>query len=213
MEMRGYDVVIQAAALKHVFLCYENAIESVKTNIIGTQNIIEAAIKTGVKKVILISTDKAVNPISIMGATKFIAERLILSANCSKTKFSVIRFGNVKYTSGSVIPIFEEQIRNVGPVTISHTECKRFMIHPNDAIRKIFKAIDVMKGGEIFVPKMEEYNIMELAEKMIKEKRLPYGKNIEVKITGLKPGEKIREELLTPEERFKAKETKDMWII
>jgi len=213
-EMRGYDIVIHCAALKHVYLCYENAIESVKTNIIGTQNIIEAAIKTGIKKVILISTDKAVNPISVMGATKFIAERLILSANNNgKTKFSVVRLGNVEGTSGSVIPIFEKQIREGGPVTVTHPEMTRFMMHPLDVVRLIFKALGMMEGGEIFVPKMDEIKILDMAKKMIERREQLIPTEIKIVITGMKPGEKIHEELLTPSERYKAKETKDMWII
>jgi FlaA1/EpsC-like NDP-sugar epimerase len=231
MEMKGCDIVIHAAALKHVFLCYENSIEAVKTNIIGTQNVIDSAIKNNVKKVLYISTDKAVEPISIMGATKFIGERLIISANKEKvdvffgkskiamlgTRFSVVRFGNVEGTSGSVIPIFENQIIEGGPVTVTHPEMTRFMMHPKDAIRLIFKALEMMKGGEIFVLKMKDIKIMDLAKKMVKEGQyLPHrGKTweIPIKITGMKPGEKIHEELMTAEEKLKAKETKDMWII
>lgn len=230
MAMKGCDIVIHAAALKHVYLCYENSIEAVKTNILGTQNIIDCAIKNNIKKVLYISTDKAVNPISIMGATKFIGERLILSANKESvdvffgrkkidtigTKFSVVRFGNVEETSGSVIPIFEEQIRKGGPVTVTHPEMTRFMMHPKDAVRLIFKSLNMMKGGEIFVLKMEEISIMNLAAKMIKNyyRGTPLeNKGIPIVISGMKPGEKLHEALMTPEERYKAKETKDMWII
>jgi UDP-N-acetylglucosamine 4,6-dehydratase len=211
MAMKGCDIVIHAAALKHVYLCYENSIEAVKTNIIGTQNVIDAAIKNNVKKVLYISTDKAVNPISIMGATKFIGERLVLSAN-GETRFSVVRFGNVRDTSGSVIPIFERQIREDGPVTVTHPEMTRFMMHPLDAVRLIFKALNMMKGGEIFIFKMDEVKIIDLAKKMI-ERNTHWTKDIKIVITGIKPGEKIHEILMTPEERYKARETKDMWII
>lgn len=201
-EMKGCDIVIHAAALKHVYLCYENAIESVKTNIIGTQNIIDAAIKNNVKKVLFISTDKAVNPISIMGATKFIGERLVLSAN-GNTKFSVVRFGNVIGTSGSVLKIWEKQLSEGESLTVTHKDMTRFMMSKEDAIRLIFQALKQMKGGEIFIFKMEEYNIYQMANDY----------NLPIKITGIRPGEKIHEELMTAEERIKAKETKDMWII
>jgi FlaA1/EpsC-like NDP-sugar epimerase len=204
MEMKGCDIVIHAAALKHVFLCYENSIEAVKTNILGTQNVIDSAIKSGVKKVLYISTDKAVNPISVMGATKFIGERLVLSAN-GKTKFSVVRFGNVKGTSGSIIPIWYKQVSEGKPITITKGNPFRFFMSKEDSIKLIFKALNLMKGGEIFVFKMEEKNIESYADFLF-----PRAKKIYI---DMRPGEKIHEELMTAEEKLKAKETKDMWII
>jgi len=218
--MENIDIVYHAAALKHVPLCEYNPFEAIKTNVIGTQNVIEAAHAMGVKKVINISTDKAVNPTNTMGATKLLAEKLIIDANFfkgkSKTIFSNVRFGNVLFSRGSVVPLFEYQIQNKKKVTITDPNMTRFMMSKKDVMELIFKATLIAKGGEIFILKMPVLKIGDLADVVIKNYAQQFGYKInEIKkeIIGLRPGEKIFEELMTEVEAKKAYETKDMLII
>ncbi|MCL2116405.1 MAG: polysaccharide biosynthesis protein, partial [Methanobrevibacter sp.] len=165
------DIVFHAAALKHVPLCEFNPFDAVKTNVVGTQNVLDAAINCDVAKVILVSTDKAVNPINVMGATKLLAERLILSANSyagnKRTIFSCVRFGNVLNSRGSVIPLFKKQIKNGGPVTITDPDMTRFIMHISDAADLILKSGQKAIGGEIFILKMSAVKITDLANAMI----------------------------------------------
>src|SRR4030042_3273823 len=152
LVMENIDIVYHAAALKHVPLCEYNPFEAIKTNVVGTQNVIDAALNSGVEKVISISTDKAVNPVNTMGATKLLSEKLIIDANyykgVRKTVFSCVRFGNVLFSRGSVIPLFEEQIRQKKPITITDPEMTRFMMSLSDTIELVFKATLLAKGGE-----------------------------------------------------------------
>ena len=214
------DIVFYTAALKHVLACEYNPFEAVKTNVIGIQNLIDVALDEEVEKVIFTSSDKAVNPTNVMGATKLLAERLITSANyykgARKTIFSSVRFGNVLGSRGSVIPLFKKQIENGGPVTLTNNKMTRFIMSMRDAINLLFKATELAQGGEIFVFKMKAIKIPDLAEVMIEELAPNYGystKDIKTKIIGTKLGEKLYEELMTEDEAGRALESEDMFIL
>jgi len=218
--VEGIDFVFHAAALKHVPLCEYNPFEAVKTNVLGTQNVIEAAMGEEVEKLITISTDKAVNPVNVMGATKLLAERLTISANhykgLRKTVFSCVRFGNVLDSRGSVMPSFREQIIKGGPVTLTEPNMTRFVMSIPKAVELVLKAAEIARVGEIFIFKMPALRIGDLAEAMIDELAPQYGYNpesIKVEISGKRAGEKIYEELLTADEAINASETEDMFII
>jgi len=218
--IEGADIVFHAAALKHVPLCEYNPFEAVKTNVHGTQNVIEVAMEEEIEKLITISTDKAVNPINVMGATKLLAERLTISANyykgAKKTAFSCVRFGNVLDSRGSVVPLFKEQIGKGGPVTITDTDMSRFVMSIPKAVALVLKAAEMAQGGEIFIFKMPALRVSDLAEAMIEELASQYGydpKAIKVEISGKRAGEKIYEELLTEDEAINSRETEDMFII
>ena len=214
------DIIFHTAALKHVLACEYNPFEAVKTNAIGIQNLIDVALNEEVEKVIFTSSDKAVNPTNVMGATKLLAERLITSANYYKgareTVFSSVRFGNVLGSRGSVIPLFKKQIGDGGPVTITNEDMTRFIMPMQDAIDLLFKAIELAQGGEIFVFKMKTIKIIDLAEIMIVELAPNYGyspNEIKTEIIGTKPGEKLYEELMTEDEARRALESEDMFIL
>jgi len=218
--VENIDFVFHAAALKHVPLCEYNPFEAVKTNVLGTQNVIEVSMEEEVDKLITISTDKAVNPINVMGATKLLAERLTISANYyagfRKTAFSCVRFGNVLDSRGSVVPSFREQIIKGGPVTLTEANMTRFVMSIPKAVELVLKAADIARGGEIFIFKMPALRIGDLAEAMVDELAPQYGYNPEsiiVEISGKRAGEKIYEELLTADEAINASETEDMFII
>lgn len=191
----GVDIVFHCAALKHVYLSEYNPFETMQTNIIGTNNVIDSAIKANVDQVVFTSSDKAVNPSSAMGATKLLGERLITAANHyagnHKTKFASVRFGNVLNTNGSVLHIFREQLKKKLPLTITSTDMSRFFITMSQAIDLCFHAVNRMIGGEIFVVSMGCCNIMSLA------KAVSGNKSFEYEVIGLKFGEKLYEELIT----------------
>lgn len=217
---KDIDIIFHAAAYKHVPLCEYNPMDAVKTNVGGTQNIIDAAIACDVKKVILISTDKAVNPVNVMGATKLLAERLMISSNAysgaNGTKFSCVRFGNVLNSRGSVIPVFKKQIKNGGPVTITDEAMTRFIMHIHEAAKLILTAGSLSEGSEIFILKMPSVRVPDLAEAMIEYYAPKYGFNvedIEVNIIGKRIGEKLHEELMTLDEIIYAEETDELFII
>lgn len=209
------DIVFHAAALKHVPYCEYNPFEAVKTNVHGTQNVIDMSIKNNVEKVIAISTDKAVYPNSILGITKLLMERMIISSRHylgqAKTRLAVVRFGNVLNSRGSVIPLWIDQVRQGGPVTVTNPEMQRFFMSIQDAVDLTFKAAEQMRGGEVFVLKMDEFNILDMAKKIIDEHS--NGKKIEIKITGSREREKIKERLFTDEESRNMIERKDLYII
>jgi len=218
--LEGIDVVFHAAALKHVPTCEYNAFEAAKTNVQGTQNVIEAAMGANVEKFVTISTDKAVNPVNVMGATKLLAERLTISTNYFKgdrrTVFSCVRFGNVLGTSGSVVQVFTRQIRDGGPVTITDPDMTRFVLSTRRAVELVLKAARMAQGGEVFIFKMPAVRIGDLAEVMIEKLAPVYGhkpSEIRAKVGGIRPGEKFHEELMTEEESVWAKETKDMYVV
>ena len=206
--MNGVDIVVHAAALKHVPICEYNPIEAVRTNIEGAINVIDTAIDNSVEKVIAISTDKAVHPVNLYGATKMVAEKLFMQANSytggRKTIFSCSRYGNVAGSSGSVIPLFLEQRKN-GEITITDERMTRFWITLEQGVRFVINCIELMKGGEIFIPKISSMKIIDLAEVIA-----PGAKR---KIIGVRPGEKLHEVLLTEEEALHAKEFDKFFII
>ena len=214
----GVDMIFHAAALKHVPFCEYNPFEAVYTNVIGTKHVIEAAIDHDVKIVVGVSTDKAVSPINTMGATKLLSERIITNAplGISNARFSCVRFGNVLDSVGSVIPIFRHQIKQGGPVTITSEEMTRFFMTIPQAVRLILDAAGIMKGREIFILKMKGMRITDLANVMIKELAPKFHfspDDIDVKIIGMRPGEKLYEALFTEEERPFISELDNMFVL
>ena len=217
--VKGIDIIFHTAALKHVDRCELNPFETFTVNIIGTNNIVKAAVNENVEKVISISTDKAVNPIGVMGATKLLGEKL-LSAEAfhtkSKTIFASVRFGNVLHTRGSILPKIEDQIKNGGPITLTDKRMKRFFMTKNDAVKLIVNATNLATGGEIFVLKMPLLYLNDLFEVMKEILAPKYGfksKHIKTKIIGIRPGEKLTEYLLTDFEMEHVLETKDFFIL
>lgn len=204
----GVDIVIHAAALKQVPACEYNPIEAVKTNVIGAENVIDAATDQGVKKVVALSTDKAVNPINIYGATKLCAEKLLVHGNSYSGKngprFSCTRYGNVMGSRGSVIPVFRKQ-RETGKITVTDERMTRFWITLEQGVRFVIRCIDMMQGGEVFVPKIPSMRIMDLAETV--------APGCEIEFVGIRPGEKLHETLISGDESRSTMELDDMFII
>lgn len=218
--MKHMQVVFHAAAFKHVFLCEKSPYEAVQTNIIGVHNIISAASVNNVEKVIFTSSDKAVNPTNVMGTSKLMGERIITAANSkvreNDTVFASVRFGNVLGSRGSVIPIFREQIRQGGPVTLTDEKMTRFIMSIRNAVRMVIDSLFIARGGDVFVTKMPVICIKDLAEVMIGELSSTYGHNpddIEVALVGAKPGEKMYEELMNEEETRRAWELDRYFVL
>lgn len=206
MAVDGVDIILHFAAVKNIEISEYNPIEAIKTNVDGTINLIEASLKSRPERFLYISSDKAVSYTSLYGATKFLGEKLTIWANKiqDRTLFSCARLGNVYESRGNVFELWDEQKARGEPLTLTHPDMRRFFMHLDEATHFIISAVEMMKGGEIFVPQMKEEQILELAKKL-------YGNNI--KFIGPRPGEKIREELMTPEERKIAKEENGIWVI
>ncbi|MFC7394170.1 polysaccharide biosynthesis protein [Scopulibacillus cellulosilyticus] len=201
---KGVDIVYHLAALKHVPICENHPSEAFKTNVHGTQNVIEAAIKNNVRKVVYLSTDKAADPSNIYGMTKAIGEKLMIYANTKSvmTKFICVRSGNVLGTSGSVVQVFKNQINNSRQIGITDRRMTRFFLTMEQAVKFLFKATKIGKGGEIFVMKMPSIKIDDLAQVLIDESGY---KNIKIKEVGIRPGEKLNENLFSESESTRTK--------
>jgi UDP-N-acetylglucosamine 4,6-dehydratase/5-epimerase len=218
--MEGVDIVFHAAALKQVASCEYNPFEAVKTNVLGTQNIVEVALDEKVEKVIAISTDKAALPSNTMGASKLLAERLITAANFYKglplTRLCCVRFGNVLGSRCSIVPVIIRQIKEGGPVYITDYNATRFIMSIKDAVRLVLKAADTTKGGEIFVLKMPTVKIIDLIEVLIENISAQCGFKpgaVQLKKIDIGRGEKIHEDLLTDEESLYTTDQDDMFVI
>ncbi|WP_341279868.1 SDR family NAD(P)-dependent oxidoreductase [Paenibacillus sp. FSL H8-0537] len=217
--LEDVDFVFHLAAMKHVPFCEYNPFEAVQTNVIGTQNVIQASIQAGVQKVLFTSSDKAISPTNTYGATKLMGERLVSAAEYQKgaksTIFSSVRFGNVMGSRGSVIPLFKKQIVEQGRITVTDPEMLRYMMTPTQAIELLLRANELASGGEVLVLKMPVVKLGDLAEVMIDLlNHIKKSDNeIEIHTIGLRPGEKMYEELMTLDEQRIAVETEEMYII
>lgn len=220
IAVNNVDYIFNAAAIKHVPICEYNPMEAININIHGLENVIEAAFTCSVKGLIHISTDKAINPTTTMGATKMLGERLCVSKFLTKgaheTIISCVRFGNVLGSRGSIIPLIKNQIKNGNSVTLTDENMRRFFLSIPQAIELVLKSAIVARGGEIFVLKMPVIQIKDLIEVIIEKYSIEIGKDpnsIKIKIVGSRPGEKINEELISPIEFSSCYETEDMYII
>lgn len=206
--MHGVDIVVHAAALKQVPACEYNPMEAIKTNILGGSNVIEAALDTGVKKVLALSTDKAVNPINLYGASKLCAEKLFVQSNTyaagTATRFSCVRYGNVVGSRGSVIPLFIKQRQN-GKITITDERMTRFWLTLEQGVRFVIRCIEQMHGGEVFVPKIPSTRIVDLARVIAPD--------AELEVIGIRPGEKLHEVLVHEDEARNTLELDDMFVV
>lgn len=212
--VKNVDIIYHAAALKQVPSCEENVFQAVETNIIGAQNIVDIALEANVGKVIAISTDKAVEPVNVMGMSKAIQERIITNANNFRngknTTFSCVRYGNVLGSRGSVVPVFKWQISKGRPLTLTDEKMTRFILTLENAIKLVITATEIMVGGEIFVPEIPSHTIKDLAEIFVEGKDV---KNKEIQVTGIRPGEKIHETLISPTESLRTLKHDDTYII
>ena len=212
------EIIFHAAALKHVPIVEKNPLEGILTNVHGTVNIAESCIKHNVAEMVLISTDKAVNPFSVMGVTKRISEKYCQSlANSSKTNFKIVRFGNVLGSTGSVVPLFQKQLQKGGPLTVTHPKMKRYFMTVREAVELVIQSATLetkKKRGEIYVLEMgQPIAITEIAEQLIRLVGLRPNKDIKIKFTGLRPGEKIQEELHYKNEKFVKTKNKSIFIV
>ncbi len=206
--MHGVDVVVHAAALKQVPACEYNPMEAIKTNIMGTANVVEAALDAGVKKVLTVSTDKAVSPANLYGATKLAAEKLTIQSNAyaggTATRFSCVRYGNVVGSRGSVVPLFLKQ-RSNGKVTITDGRMTRFWLSLEQGVRFVIHCIEQMEGGEVFVPKIPSTKVTDLAKAIAPK--------AELEIIGIRPGEKLHEALISEDEARHTIELEKMFVV
>ncbi|MEW6566781.1 MAG: UDP-N-acetylglucosamine 4,6-dehydratase (inverting) [Chloroflexota bacterium] len=206
--MHGVDIVVHAAALKQVPACEYNPIEAILTNIMGGRNVIEAALDMGVERVMALSTDKAVNPVNLYGATKLAAEKLFVQSNAyagsTGTRFSCVRYGNVVGSRGSVVPVFIQQ-RKAGVVTITDPRMTRFWISLEQGVRFTIRCVELMEGGEVFIPKIPSMKVVDLARAV--------APGCEVEYIGIRPGEKLHEVLVSEDEARHTVELDDMFVV
>lgn len=204
----GADVIVHAAALKQVPVCEYNPFEAVQTNVLGTQNVVDAAIENGVAKVLSLSTDKAVNPVNLYGATKLCAEKIVVQGNAyaphSGTVLSCVRYGNVMGSRGSVIPLFRQQSEQ-GRLTITDARMTRFWISLDQAVMLVLFALEHMVGGEVFIPKIPSMRITDLARAIAPD--------AEVDVIGIRPGEKLHEVLITADETRHSIDAGDVYVV
>lgn len=219
-RMEGIHLIFHTAAFKHVILCERSPYEAVQNNIIGLQALLQSAVSAGVERFIFTSSDKAVNPTNVMGTTKLMGERLVTAANAAqrkrKTIFASTRFGNVLGSRGSVVPIFLEQIRRGGPVTLTDPRMTRFIMSIGSAVKLVLDSASLAQGGEVFITKMPVVRIQDVAQSLITVFAPQCGydpTSIELRIIGNKPGEKLYEELMTSEETRRAIELKDYFVL
>ena len=206
--LNGVSVCVHAAALKQVPACEYNPMEAIKTNILGSSNVIDAALDAGVERVLALSTDKAVNPVNLYGATKLAAEKLFVQSNsyagAMKTRFSCVRYGNVVGSRGSVVPVFLKQ-RQSGTVTITDDRMTRFWISLEQGVRFVIRCVEQMHGGEVFVPKIPSMKVIDLAKAIAPD--------AEIKTIGIRPGEKLHEVLISEDEARTTIELDDMYVV
>ena len=206
--MHGVDIVVHAAALKQVPACEYNPMEAIKTNIIGTSNVIEAALDAGVGKVLALSTDKAVSPANLYGGTKLVAEKLVIQSNAyaagTATRYACVRYGNVVGSRGSIVPLFLKQ-RGNGKITVTDERMTRFWLSLEQGVHFVITCIEQMEGGEVFVPKIPSTKVVDLARAIAPE--------AEIEIIGIRPGEKLHEDLLSEDEARHSIELETMYVV
>ena len=206
---QGCDVIIHSAAMKQVPACEYNPFEAVRTNVMGGQHVVDAAINAGVERVVALSTDKAVNPVNLYGATKLCMEKIVVQGNAYAAQFptrlACVRYGNVVGSRGSVVPLFTKLAAGGGPMTITDDRMTRFWITLDEAVDLVLYALANMHGGEVFIPKIPSMRVVDLAEAM--------GPGLEVKITGIRPGEKLHELLITADESRHTVDAGDVYVV
>lgn len=203
LAFQNVDIIFHAAALKHVSICEYNPFEAVKTNIIGSQNVIEVALRHRIKKIIAISTDKAANPANTMGVSKLMMEKLFINSNLfsygQNTLLSCVRFGNVAWADGSVLPVWDQQVKRTGTIRLTDGEMTRFMMSIEQAVTLVLKAAELTQGGEIFILKMPSVKIKNLAKIFLQ--KYHSGKKVTLTVVGNRPGDKIHESLINSEDK------------
>ena len=219
-ESRNVDVLFHAAAYKHVYLCERSPLEAIQTNVMGVQNIVQSAVENEIERLVFTSSDKAVNPTNVMGTSKLMGERLITAAavhpNHPGALFLSTRFGNVLGSRGSVIPIFRDQIRKGGPVTLTDPDMTRFIMSLDDAVRLVIESVVLGQPGDVLITKMEAIRIADLAAVMVREYAPRCGRrpqDIEIRQIGPKPGEKLYEELMNEEETRRSLELDRYFVV
>lgn len=206
---QGADIIVHAAAMKQVPACEYNPMEAVATNVLGAQNIVDSAIDAGVEQVVALSTDKAVNPVNLYGATKLCEEKIVVQGNAyaaqSNTRLSCVRYGNVVGSRGSVVPVFRQQLAETGRLTITDERMTRFWITLTEAVDLVLFALEHSEGGETFIPKIPSMRIVDLAEAL--------APGIPTDVIGIRPGEKLHEVLLTSDEARHAVDVGDQYVV
>ncbi len=207
--MKGSDLVVHAAAMKHVGACEYNPFEAVQTNVLGGQHVVDCAIDAGVSQVVALSTDKAVNPVNLYGATKLCAEKIITQGNNyaaqHETRLACVRYGNVVGSRGSVVPLFEKMVESGQPLTITDPRMSRFWIKLEQAVELVMYAFDNMRGGEVFVPRLPSMRVSDLAEAMAPGRQ--------TEIVGIRPGEKLHEQMITADEARHTIQVGDVYVV